>query len=459
VPTIARRLAELSPTFAYDNLPSDVVERTKQCILDFLGVCLLGATVHTARPALELSRTVDARGEASVLLHGERTAVPYAAYVNGAFSHACELDDGHILAGHPGACIIPVTLAWCQALGLGGRDLISATALGYQVMVCSCAPIHQAAIDAGWHSLKVSGVFGAAGATAHLLGLGPDVTTHALAIAGSEASGTMEYDQSGGEVKRLHPGMAARAGTEAAMLARAGLTGPDTIFEGPRGIYRLFGTGDWLDPEPFFAVEHHIMDRILKLYPSTGAVHAPIDALRAIQAEHPFEVRDVGRVLVTQAEWAVVKGGGVRHPVDLIGAQQSLTYSVALTLVKKSNELALYRDEQLWSDPEIRAATDKIEVQAGALGEEDSPLAGTVTVELNDGQVFVNHQHAPHGFPTNPASAQEVRDKFEACAGMVVPKEQVARIAELVDGLETLEDVSALTDVLVLDDPQAAPAR
>ena len=31
-------------------------------------------------------------------------------------------------------------------------------------------------------------------------------------LAGSDVSGTTEYDRSGGEVKRLHPGMAARSG-------------------------------------------------------------------------------------------------------------------------------------------------------------------------------------------------------------------------------------------------------
>ena len=50
----------------------------------------------------------------------------------------------------------------------------------------------------------------------------------------------MEYDQSGGEVKRLHAGSAAHSGVEAAQLAQLGLTGPRTIFEGQRGIFRLF---------------------------------------------------------------------------------------------------------------------------------------------------------------------------------------------------------------------------
>ena len=63
--------------------------------------------------------------------------------------------------------------------------------------------------------------------------------THALAIAGSHAGGTMEYDQSGGEVKRLHNGMACCGGLRSALLAQIGLTGPPTIFEGERGILKV----------------------------------------------------------------------------------------------------------------------------------------------------------------------------------------------------------------------------
>ena len=53
----------------------------------------------------------------------------------------------------------------------------------------------------------------------------------------------MEYDNSGGEVKRLCAGSSCRSGLEAAELAQLGLTGPPTILEGPRGLLRLFSDG------------------------------------------------------------------------------------------------------------------------------------------------------------------------------------------------------------------------
>src|SRR4029434_6510342 len=91
----------------------------------------------------------------------------------------------------------------------------------------------------GYHAQSAVGVFIAAAAAGKILHLDPDQMTHALAIAGSHAGGTMEFDQSGGEVKRLHNGMACCGGLRSALLAQIGLTGPHTLFEGERGILKV----------------------------------------------------------------------------------------------------------------------------------------------------------------------------------------------------------------------------
>ncbi|MFX7052414.1 MmgE/PrpD family protein, partial [Acinetobacter baumannii] len=61
-----------------------------------------------------------------------------------------------------------------------------------------------------------------------------------VGIALSQASGVFEFLSNGATVKSLHPGWAAHAGIVAAGLARAGLTGPETSFEGRFGLFRVF---------------------------------------------------------------------------------------------------------------------------------------------------------------------------------------------------------------------------
>src|SRR6185436_3242619 len=91
----------------------------------------------------------------------------------------------------------------------------------------------------GYHAQSAVGPFIAVAAAGKILHLNPTQMTHALAIAASHAGGTMEFDQSGGEVKRLHNGMACCSGLRSALLAQSGLTGPPTIFEGERGILKV----------------------------------------------------------------------------------------------------------------------------------------------------------------------------------------------------------------------------
>ncbi|MFG2357525.1 MmgE/PrpD family protein [Streptomyces sp. NPDC048521] len=121
-----------------------------------------------------------------------------------------------------------------------GRDLITAVVAGVQTMALIGSASTPQMLAAGWHGAKVLGVHGAAAAAGVILGLTPEQQTNALGIAGSDSGGTVEYAQHGGEVKRTHPGSAARSGVEAAQLARLGLTGPATIYDGPKGLLNLF---------------------------------------------------------------------------------------------------------------------------------------------------------------------------------------------------------------------------
>ncbi len=235
--TLAEQLAGRICSLSFETLPADVVEHAKRCVLDQLGIQILGETLPASQAAIALARSAGAAPAVSrVPGLGDTVSAPYAALAGAAFGHSCEFDDCHFLCGHPGACVIPPALALSQQEGLGGREFLTAVVAGYEAMVLAVGPIHHSFAMTGWQGSKIGGVFGAAAASAVLLGLGETRTAHALAIAGSEASGTLEYDRTGGDVKRLFPAMAARSGVEAALLARSGLTGPLTILEGERGM-------------------------------------------------------------------------------------------------------------------------------------------------------------------------------------------------------------------------------
>jgi 2-methylcitrate dehydratase PrpD len=263
---------------------------------------------------------MQAAPQSTIALHGTRTTAPYAAFVNGAFATSCEFDDCHMCAWHIGSFIVPAAMAVGESINASGRQVIEAIIAGAQVMAVLGCSIRDTMIRQGWHGAKILGTFGAVAAAGKLLGLTSIQMANAFGIAGSDAGGTMEYDVSGGEVKRMHAGSSGRLGTQAALLAQLGLTGPLTIFEGSRGLFRMFGQTDDLSSVDREWSKFHIVDTIFRPYPVIGSACAPLDAVRALQHQHDFDWRDVTRIDLGLLPFALGHGASIVEPTDAVSA-------------------------------------------------------------------------------------------------------------------------------------------
>jgi 2-methylcitrate dehydratase PrpD len=258
----------------------------------------------------------------------------------------------------------------------------------------------------------------------------------------------MEYDQSGGEVKRVHAGSASRSGAQAAALAARGLTGPSTIFEGKRGIFALFGDGFDADPESFWRRDFHLRDTMFKLSPAVFTIHGAIQAALAIRETHGVRADDIAAIVADVAEITILHGAGIVHPDDMIGAQFSLQFSVACVFARGHVRLSDYGDARAWSDPVIAALSDKVVVRQADVAPDASELGGKITVELKDGTCFSHNQPIPRGHYLNPASFDDVLNKFRALVADAIPSDRADRIAETVRRLERLEDCATLASLL-----------
>src|SRR5215467_11670650 len=185
----------------------------------------------------------------------------------------------------------------------------------------------------GFHAPGTTGPFGAAVAAGHLLGLNADRMTNALGIAGSLCGGLLEFARgNGGMVKRLHLGRASEAGVLAASLAAGGFTGPRTVIEGQFGFLRVFCTA-WDEAELTRGLgeEFLVSTTVLKRYPCHATAHPAVRAVRDLQAEHGFAAAAVEAITVTGTE-RVVERHNILEPADLMLAQYSIPFSVALAL-------------------------------------------------------------------------------------------------------------------------------
>ena len=439
--TAAARLARWVSELRFEDLPVEVVQQAKLLILDQIGVQQLGATLPNVQPVRRAVAAVPGPRE-STMSGGAMTSAPQAAYLNGALGHSAEYDDAHPTAWHTGSAVAPAALALAERDRVNGREMIAAVVAGVQVMAVLGAVTTSGMLTAGWHGSKVLGVFGAAAAAGRIMGLSAAELTEAFGIVGSDASGTMEYDRSGGEVKRLHAGSAARAGVEAAQLARLGFTGPATILEGDRGIFRLFAhTGEAIQ-----GLNHwHIADTIFRFYPMVGTVHAPLDAVRYLRESHIVDTAQIRRIRIGLVDFAVGHGAAITRPHDAISAQFSLAFGVALQFITGGNAPADYFDPARWNDAELLAIADLVEPYPMQIPDGDPAFSARVDIELRDGTTYSRYQAGFRGHPSRPASAADIEQKFRA---NVPDPDRAQAILDAVAVLDRLDDIRPLTTAL-----------
>jgi 2-methylcitrate dehydratase PrpD len=210
-PGVTAELARHATRLRYEDIPPEVIEKAKDCILDQIGVELIGSTLEWNKIAYRYVLEMGGRAESTIVNYGTRVPTLDAAFVNATFGQGCELDDvGFAAGGHLGAATVPVALALAEKDRASGKDVLSAVVAGCDVMYRLLLAVRPSSGKRGFHSHGIGGPFGAMVTASRLLRLSNDQMLHAFGIAGSHSSGTMEYDQTGGEVKRVHAGVAAR---------------------------------------------------------------------------------------------------------------------------------------------------------------------------------------------------------------------------------------------------------
>ena len=451
--TAAQLLADFICNLDYRHIPGDAIARCRDLLLDQLGCQLIGATMEWNQPVYRFVKDTKGAGPARIVKYGDRVPLDDAVLVNGTFAQGCELDDYYDQGGgHPGAASVPVVLALAQKQRVSGPELITAMVAAYEVGWRVGRALLPELMRRGYHAQSTVGVFIAAAAAGKILRLTPAQMTHALAIAGSHASGTMEYDQSGGEVKRLHNGMACCAGLRSALLAQMGLTGPPTIFEGERGILRVMSGSCNVEPivkdlrpgSESIALYHAAMKR----FPVNASQHSPIELLDSLARANGIEPAQVAKIEVGVNENILLHGGTIYEPKEVIEAQFSLRFSLALRLCRGKNDLQHYLNPAMWSDAQLLELGKKIVLLADPTAVGARRFACQMKIHLSDGRLVAGSLTAPKGNHNHPLSGDELREKFLRLGSNALAPGQLDKIAERVAAIETVDDVAPLVGLL-----------
>lgn len=437
------RLASYAAQLRYEHIPTEVVQRAKDCIADTVAVIVQGNDLPWSRMIVAYAQRIGSGGRSRILgAPGPMVQAPSAALANGTLAHAFESDNlTKPGAGvHPGATLVPPALAVAQERGCTGRAMITAVVAGFEVMYRIGAATHHSNERRGFHAPGTTGPFGAAIAVGRLLHLDADGLTNALGIAGSCAGGLMEFARSGtgAMVKRLHLGRAAESGVLAASLAADGFTGPRSVIEGQAGFLRVF-CNEWDVAEATRGLGQTFttMNLCLKRFPCHMTAHTAVQAVLELREEHGFSGEAVDRVTVYGDE-RMATINNIAEPADIMMAQYSIPFCVALALFRDPRQPASFDDSAL-TDPSIGSLCARVAIKAA-----DPPTriagASIVTIELKDGRSFTREVEQFNGTPARPLSRDELRDKFTT---LMRPR-YGAQADALFDRLQNLENETEL---------------
>jgi 2-methylcitrate dehydratase PrpD len=446
---IAERFARWAVELDARAIPPALKESATRALIDHVGLTVSARSEPYVRAIVE---SWDGEGPCTAFGHGRGFDIAGAALVNGTAAHGEDYDDTFEGSPvHTTAVVVPATLAAAERFGLGGQDVLRGIVAGTELMCRMAVVAPTAQHRAGFHPTAIIGAMGAAIAVSTALRLTPKQATDALGVAGSFASGIIEYLAEGTWTKRIHPGWAAQAGLRAALLGRAGFLGPRTVFEGEHGFYFAFGVP--LIAPDFTRLTEGLGDdwyagRIaFKPYACGTMVQPFIDCAIRLAGDgiDPRRVRDVlcrvGEGTVHRL-WEPL--AEKRRPSTPYSAKFSVPYGVAIGLVDQAAGLAQFTEDRI-ADPAVIAVADKVRYEIDPEDEYPRNYTGTVIVTLDDGTEHRAHQPHLRGGVRETLAMDEILEKFRAnCRHGGWSDDAASRCAETCAALFDAPDMGAL---------------
>jgi 2-methylcitrate dehydratase PrpD len=417
-PAAAERFAAWAAALRPDGIPDPVRRVLRRTLLDSCGLMVAARNEDYINATIAAS---DGGGPCTAIGHEGGFDVASAALVNGTAIHGEDFDD--TFEGtpiHVGAVMVPALLSAAEYRSLSGEDVLRGLAAGSE-LTCRLALVAPTAMHRqGFHPTAVCGAFGAAAGIAVALGLRAAQVASALGIAGSMASGIIEYLAEGTWTKRMHPGWAAQAGWRAARLAEEGFVGPRTVFEGEHGAFKAFAvpdidrdfshlTDDWgtvweaanlaFKPYACGTMAQPFIDCAIRLRERAGA-GAGIERIDAKVGEGT-----VHRLWEPHAEKI--------KPSTPYSAKFSVPFCVAVALADGEAGLGQFTEQRI-ADRAVTDLAAKVHYETDPDNEYPRNYTGHLAITLDDGSRLTADQPCLRGGRGAPLSDAEIERKFHA---------------------------------------------
>jgi 2-methylcitrate dehydratase PrpD len=444
-------LVSFAAGLRYSDLPDEVVAQAKDLFVNSWGVQLAASTLPWSKTVYRFWRDQGGTPQSTVASYGDRLPALNAVFVNGTFGHGFELDDNHGRSGIKGGCVtVPAGLAVGELMLSSGTGFLTALVAAYEVMLRVGVAARAGIVGRGHQPTATCGAIGSAIVAGRLLGLSEAALASALGSAGGQHLGYAEIPSGGrGHLKRTFGGMAGQAGVRAALLAQAGLTAPQTTFDGQSGLLRSFD----VDPGVARRLADDLGDRWeilrvhIKPYAQDGYIQPMSEAIDRIRERHPIRAEEVESVWLGTNKRAVEEViGPIREPKSLTDAQFSANFSVALQLVTGGAGFAEYREEAL-RDPRILDLSQRVTLETDEEIDREHLRHGLrnakVAIHLKNGEV-----HRETVAELRSMTSGDVDQKFRALARVVLDEQATEDLLETARTIENVRDMSLVASQL-----------
>jgi 2-methylcitrate dehydratase PrpD len=411
--TAAEKLANWLTATKAAALLAPVRETCRRLFLDVAGLCVAARREPYVRAVLATATG----GECTAIGHAGGYDPFTAALVNGTGAHGEDYDDtfegGPV---HSGAVILPAVLAICEREKLGGEATLMGLVAGVELMCRMSLVAPKAVHKAGFHPTAVFGALAAAAAVSKALSLTASQTVSALGIAGSMASGIIEYLAEGTWTKRMHAGWAAQSGLRAALMARAGFIGPRTVFEGSHGFYKAFAPSITPNFSPLtekLGEQWLLKDIAFKLY-ACGTMTQPFIDCAIALAESGAQADEISDIVCEVAEGTVHRLWeplSVKHaPQTAYAAKFSTPFCMAIGFLDRKAGLAQFTEARI-AGRAVRRLAAKIRYVINPADEYPNNFTGHLRATMKNGDIREFRQPFMRGGARSSLTAADIETK------------------------------------------------
>ena len=404
----------------WEDLPAEVQQRLRGCMLDLMGALVAGCGSEQFRVGVRLAKKIFRDGDIPAIGTKETFSTIGAATAMGHSSNAYDIDDGHnIIRAHPGTSFIGGLLAIGYEKDVSAKDFLTALYVAYEATIRMGA-----AIMDYYQYAHSSGTFGAVGVVAgggRMYGFTKEEMNNALSVSEFNAPlvpgiRSVEYPS----MNKDGVPFGVMVGELALEAGMCGFTGNKNLLEAEEYAHYLDDLG----------TKHEVMDLYFKPYPCCRWGHPAIDACLAVMGDNNVKAEDIEQVVVETFYKATQLSKGIPSCAD--EAQYNIAYPVASSIV--NNGFSIAQVEQT-NDPKVHKMMEKLTFVCDKELDEQFPAKRLCRVRmiLKDGRTVVSGVHEPRGEAFENIGYDWLSEKFLRITGHKLNKDQQLKLIDILE--------------------------